>query len=265
MNIFSGNDGRHSYGPSEKRSDLSHKVPECVYWPDCHSLTHFWRNPHNYVSCPVLHNFIHQVISVGQYMDELLHSYPLNPCKNVHTQNAKHVSVRHGDSRLVSKVPRIPGVLKEKLYAANEANKESESGGPPVPSASLFSLVEEHELCVLSRLWLLQSGNQCWSSDLSKVTVNYMCVTSIRMALYVKKCAVRGNSPEMGQVLVSRTSTFFYFICTLNEIPVTFWKKKLEDISPFRGATDTQGRRHQKSKTGVSKPRSKYLWLRISI
>ena len=78
-----------------------------------------------------------------------------------------------------------------KLNVANEANKESESGGPPVPSASLFSLAEEHELCVLSRLRLFQSANQCSSSDLSKVTVNYMYVISTRTALYVKKCAVR--------------------------------------------------------------------------
>ena len=78
----------------------------------------------------------------------------------------------------------------EKLNVANEANKESDSGGSPVPSASLFSLVEEHELCVLSRLRLLQSANQCSSSDLSKVTVNYMYVISGRTALYVKKCAV---------------------------------------------------------------------------
>ena len=77
-----------------------------------------------------------------------------------------------------------------KLNVANEASKESGERRSPVPSASLFSLVEEHELCVLSRLRLLQSGNQCSSSDLSKVTVNYMYVISGRTALYVKKCAV---------------------------------------------------------------------------
>ena len=102
--------------------------------------------------------------------------------------------------------------------------KSRESGGCPVLSASLFSLVEEHELCVLPRPRLLQSANQCSSSDLSKVTVNYMYVISGRTALYVKKMCCVGemviNGPSYAfRVHYSDRSTQYNFGCTLPPPP----------------------------------------------